>query len=500
MAIPGGPNISITGLDFYFDVDNIDDSYLGEPTTNLLPNASINGRFNIGNSWGTYNTNQYNSNQYFSIGVIDNITDNIVTLSTVSRTLRTYDALRPQTTGGGVVSGSNYFIKMISSNQFTIHQYNSNQDGSQGYINTSTGNHKVYDSIELDQRISITSENFPTMWWGPPHLPNTCHVKEIVFGGGYVKGTNCMRIHVTRTTGVDGGMAYNVNTPITINDVVTVSFHVKGYGQGIGASCTWRGWFPTPDTYIVRTFIPTGDWVRLEYTFTAPSNNNMVQYWFLPARSLKYYVDISDVQVEINKGHATKFTTGSRSNTQSIKDIITNNFLNVSAVSFDSSSTPVFDGTDDILDTGLYTGRNPSTEPFSVEAWVYTQNTTSQQMWVDASGNGNNQRFYSSLCTPTRPLNFGVASLGWVSGVSDSTGWFHQCIVMDGNTARAYCNGVEVGNRPYSSYSIVGPLKIGRSGYSWDGYVKLFKVYNRSLTPEEVLQNYNATKSRFGLQ
>ena len=201
MAVPGGPNITTNGLDFYFDIDNIEDSYLGEPTTNLLPNASINGRFNIGNSWGTYNTNQYNSNQYFSIGTIDNITDNIVTLSTVSRTLRTYDALRPQTTGGGVVSGGNYFIKMISSNQFSIHQYNSSQDGSQGYINTSTGNHKVYDSIELDQRISITSENFPTMWWGPPHLPNTCHVKEIVFGGGFVKGTNCMRIHTTRTTG-----------------------------------------------------------------------------------------------------------------------------------------------------------------------------------------------------------------------------------------------------------------------------------------------------------
>jgi hypothetical protein len=37
------------------------------------------------------------------------------------------------------------------------------------------------------------------------------------------------------------------------------------------------------------------------------------------------------------------------------------------------------------------------------------------------------------------------------------------------------------------------------SGYSMNGNIFLSRVYNRVLTAAEVLQNYNATKSRFGL-
>jgi len=35
MSIKGGPKIETSGLQLYYDVDNID-SYPGEPTTNLL--------------------------------------------------------------------------------------------------------------------------------------------------------------------------------------------------------------------------------------------------------------------------------------------------------------------------------------------------------------------------------------------------------------------------------------------------------------------------------
>tara|TARA_B100000902_G_scaffold378401_1_gene411609 strand:+ start:1056 stop:1766 length:711 start_codon:yes stop_codon:yes gene_type:complete len=33
----------------------------------------------------------------------------------------------------------------------------------------------------------------------------------------------------------------------------------------------------------------------------------------------------------------------------------------------------------------------------------------------------------------------------------------------------------------------------------WNGYIPIVKIYNRELSADEVLQNYNATKSRFGL-
>jgi hypothetical protein len=227
MAQRFGGKIVTDGLVLCLDAHDAK-SYAGEPATNLIPLASGgdgNSRFTTTNAWGTYNTNQYNSNQYFSIGTISSVSNNIVTTSS-NHPFRTFDAVKANTTGGGISAYTNYFIKKISDTTFSIHAYNSSQNGSQGYVR-SDGYHQVHESIATDTRVSINSTSFPTMWHGQAHLPNTCHVKEIVEGGGYAKGTNCMRIHVTRTVGVDGGMAYNVYTPVTQGDTIAVSYWAR---------------------------------------------------------------------------------------------------------------------------------------------------------------------------------------------------------------------------------------------------------------------------------
>lgn len=72
------PDIATDGLVLYLDAAN-SDSFKGEPTTNLLPNPQLNGYPTYGNSWSTYNTNQYGSGTYWSIGTtISSVSDNIV--------------------------------------------------------------------------------------------------------------------------------------------------------------------------------------------------------------------------------------------------------------------------------------------------------------------------------------------------------------------------------------------------------------------------------------
>ena len=39
----------------------------------------------------------------------------------------------------------------------------------------------------------------------------------------------------------------------------------------------------------------------------------------------------------------------------------------------------------------------------------------------------------------------------------------------------------------------------GISNYPWNGYIPIFKAYNKALSAEEIQENYNATKSRFNL-
>jgi hypothetical protein len=73
------------------------------------------------------------------------------------------------------------------------------------------------------------------------------------------------------------------------------------------------------------------------------------------------------------------------------------------------------------------------------------------------------------------------------------------------NSAALYINGIlqSTGSTPSTVTQPGGNLTIGRFGdynlFYWSGNIYNYKVYNRALSAQEVLQNYNATKARFGL-
>jgi hypothetical protein len=73
------------------------------------------------------------------------------------------------------------------------------------------------------------------------------------------------------------------------------------------------------------------------------------------------------------------------------------------------------------------------------------------------------------------------------------------------NNIKHYINGNNVFTRSVTINSATtnnGRVWLGRySGgtYQWNGNIYTFKVYNKALSPEEIKQNFNATKSRFGL-
>ena len=66
-----------------------------------------------------------------------------------------------------------------------------------------------------------------------------------------------------------------------------------------------------------------------------------------------------------------------------------------------------------------------------------------------------------------------------------------------------YINGVYQGSVNYSSVTFVTTRQVIGSGYvvteNFNGLIYSFSYYNRVLTGAEILQNYNATKGRFGL-
>ena len=88
---------------------------------------------------------------------------------------------------------------------------------------------------------------------------------------------------------------------------------------------------------------------------------------------------------------------------------------------------------------------------------------------------------------------------------------YHVVSTYDGTTIRIFINGVESGSGLAQTGNIQSnteELTIGvryriRNDSRFDsfftGNIYLTRIYNRVLTPSEVLQNYNATKGRFNL-
>ncbi len=242
-------------------------------------------------------------------------------------------------------------------------------------------------------------------------------------------------------------------------------------------------------------------WQLASWTFTLGSDANAVRIWYQDGADYTTYThsfELQNPQLEA-KSHATPYVDGTRSATQGLLDLTRNSTIDLSNVTFDSNSQMSFDGSDDIINTGLFSGRNPSTDPFTVEAMVKSDVTSGSRIWIDATTNGSSQRFYSALIDSTSHA-IGIQGSAWSDPTPGDTDWHHQVIVMDGNTAKAYNNGELASSKSYTSYTLAGGLNVGgRSGYRWVGQIPIFKIYDQVLTQDEVSLNYNAFKSRFGL-
>ena len=509
MSVYSGPEINQSGLVFSYDMGNTNKSWKGEPSTNILPSPQNNGRFTTLNGWGTFNGNQYNNGNYFSIGTIASITNNIVT-TTTAHPLRTFDAVTPQTTGGGVTAGAFYFIKKISATQFSLHSYNNTENGSQGFINPATGFHKVHDSIALDQRIEINSTGFPTMWWGSAHIPNSAIVKQVLDGAG-PEGQSVMRLHIHRTDGIVDGMAYGVYTPVTTGNVINVSYWARTSYPG--KSMLYTTYFGSGVSAYNSQPTLTADWVRIKHQWTSPATFSFYQYWFPNGSTdVPYWIDICDLQVEVNtQSGSTPFVAGTRSNTQALADQTNNNTITLDSVTYNADGSFEFDGINNYASFGNASALNSigGTSAITVEAWVY----------YDTYLGNNGAQSYSVVTHKGYPWTWLMENPGntgrirFVIGGSDvacpdtethplST-WMQWVGTYDGSNMKFYRNGVL--KRTTAATGVLGSNNgsaiIGEyaGSYRINGKINAIRIYNKALTEEQVLQNFNALRGRFGI-
>ena len=159
----------------------------------------------------------------------------------------------------------------------------------------------------------------------------------------------------------------------------------------------------------------------------------------------------------------------------------------------------VFDGTNDSVvsaNTINITGSAART----MNIWFRSTGTIATRQALAYFGSETaNGRSYIEIESSQFKFNTGAVSLG---GNVVANTWYNGVITFNGSTLLVYLNGVQVNIGTPTLNTGLGTLILGRfitNIFPLTGNIAQFSLYNRALSAQEITQNYNATKGRYGL-
>jgi len=173
----------------------------------------------------------------------------------------------------------------------------------------------------------------------------------------------------------------------------------------------------------------------------------------------------------------------------------------------------IYDGTDDWHNgTGSFSGAE-----ISAECWFYINASSGRQsLFASATDSWSDRRFLLNVESDEKPR-----FVAFTNNESDSTKsivlksssttlsagtWYHLACTYDStNGSKLYINGSLDSSSSTVLSSALGSgtnIRVGARGLSsadplQNGGISSCKVYNRVLSADEILQNYNALKNRF---
>lgn len=179
----------------------------------------------------------------------------------------------------------------------------------------------------------------------------------------------------------------------------------------------------------------------------------------------------------------------------------------VNGIGFSSSNSGIFilDGSNDYIN-GNVTSFN-LTGDLSAEIWFNLSATAGDWVRVIGKGDGANRTFgfwYNNTEQCFLFQRFGTTNnVSSTYSITVQTNiWYHVILTSNGSTHKLYLNGADVqtqtGAGPFYSSSSTLKVGYGEIHTYHNGRIGLYRIYNRALTAQDVLQNYNATKKRYG--
>ena len=284
-------------------------------------------------------------------------------------------------------------------------------------------------------------------------------------------------------------------------------FHARAHSSSGSHISTGAGVYNVIKTKRVGGLL----WKFAFLTISTPSDYSNNFNWYVGYNSDSYsgYRYYTNLKLEQGTG-PTPYHAGQRTSTNSLIDFKKITTLDLANVSFDSDGLVDFDGSNDTIDMGGFDIQN---RDYSVEVVYKTDSTTTGQgiitdyqyswwmMWIDS----NNQLNWRHKKTDAN--NFLLRSPNAVG-----SGYHHIVFAFKLDTgAKMYIDGVLVASNNFvDGFGLasprgpryVGHLRTGAPGSPgsyFNGKIPVVKIYQKTLSENEVKQNFSAYSRRFNI-
>jgi hypothetical protein len=201
--------------------------------------------------------------------------------------------------------------------------------------------------------------------------------------------------------------------------------------------------------------------------------------------------------------------TVTRAATASLSDLTGNTTSDVTNAVYDTSGKLSFAGAGYVIfpESSLLNNNT-----LTVECWVKPSATTQNGFWFE-KGQVNTQYalFQEGTVFKLRmSVNGGSYDLSATSATYLSTSVYNHVVAtyISGTGRRLYVNGIQIAsdsttgtiatNANGMSVGAYGGYN-GSRGYQFSGNIDIVRVYNRAISSDEAMQNFNAQRGRFGV-
>ena len=171
-----------------------------------------------------------------------------------------------------------------------------------------------------------------------------------------------------------------------------------------------------------------------------------------------------------------------------------------------------FDGNGDYIDLGADLAVSENNIGWAAEFWFRTTTASTLQAFSSSDNDALNANWMNLYNSKIALWNVSPGYWKYGDTVISNNTWYQVVYVskVGGTQYQFYVNGEaeggdHVSNTWVAGYSSLDIRFIGMYHYIssnsrwWNGNMAIVRIYNREITAAEVLQNFNAHKSRFGL-